>query len=183
MHKQKLSSECILKSGKKLQSRDQLIPHIFLGAIENTCSNDVEELIAANIKKLLDWLNTLKIWTHEITHGMIKLEAYQELQIISILEDRAGRDHVEIPVCGHSQWLLLKRPLVLYMLQSPCWFFFKVIKKCHRHLHRHPCRDHLPGGGVSSASHGDAQPMASSHALVLLFAILPVIRSGMRRPC
>lgn len=50
MHKQKLSLECILKSGKKLKSRDQLIPHIFLRAIENTCSNDVEELIAANIK-------------------------------------------------------------------------------------------------------------------------------------
>lgn len=66
---------------------------------------------------------------------MIKLEAYQELQIIFILEDRAGRDHVEIPVCGHSQWWLLKQPLVLYMLQSLCWFFFKVIKKCHCPLH------------------------------------------------
>lgn len=50
MHKQKLSSECILKSGKKLKSKDQLIPHIFLGARGNTCSHDVEELIAANIK-------------------------------------------------------------------------------------------------------------------------------------
>lgn len=43
MHKQKFSSKYTLKSGKKLKSRVQLIPHIFLGAIGNTCSNDVEE--------------------------------------------------------------------------------------------------------------------------------------------
>lgn len=50
MHKQKLNSDCILKSGEKLKSRDQLIPNICLGGIGNTRENDVKKVIAANIK-------------------------------------------------------------------------------------------------------------------------------------
>lgn len=42
--------ECILKRSKQLKSRDQLIPHLFLGTIGNTYDKDAKELIAANIK-------------------------------------------------------------------------------------------------------------------------------------
>lgn len=44
---------------------------------------------------------------------MVNLEAYQELQIILILEDSGRQDPIEIAIRGHSHWLLLKQSLVL----------------------------------------------------------------------